>query len=97
MDELGRTVAVYEQVVEEKEFQATGFRLDALHVNPFTHEVSLEYHLCEADGDLIGCTRHITLNPSVRIEGELSDRWDEFVRDDMLDLSVVKSIFREMV
>ena len=97
MEDIGHTVTVREQVVQERQFQATKFRLDALHLNPQTHELSLEYHLCDADGELIGATRHITLNPATTVEGETADRWDLLVHNDKLDLSIVKSIFKEMI
>jgi hypothetical protein len=97
MEEIGRIITVREQVVEERDFQAARFRLDTLHVNILTHEVSLEYHLCDASGELIGCTRYMTLNPPTTIEGETIDRWNQIVQEDKLDLRLVKSIFKEII
>jgi hypothetical protein len=97
MDEIGRTVTVRERVEVEREIAADRFRLDAVHVNLQTREVSLEYHLGGADGSLVGRTRFVTLNPLVSPEGDVTDNWDSIVKGDSLDLGRVKDLLREVL
>ena len=97
MDEIGRTVTVRERVEVERDIPADRFRIDALHVNLQTREVSLEYHLGAADGSLVGKTRFLTLNPVVSPEGIVTDNWDSIVSGDSLDLGVIKDLLREVL
>ena len=97
MEEIGRVVTVRERVEVEKDTPADRFRLDVLHVNLQTREVSLEYHLGTADGSLVGGTRFVTLTPRTSPEGTVTDNWDSIVDGDSLDLGAVKDLLREVL
>lgn len=97
MEEIGRTVTVRERVEVEKDVSADRFRLDVLHVNFQTHEVSLEYHLGAPDGSLVGMTRFATLNPAVSPEGTETDNWNEIIDGGGLDLRKVKDLLKEVL
>ncbi len=97
MEEIGRAVTVRERVEVLQDFQADRFRLDVLHVNFQTREISLEYHLGAPDGSLVGRTRFATLNPVVSPEGAETDNWDVIIDDDSLDLGKVKDLLKEVL
>jgi hypothetical protein len=97
MEEIGRTVTVRERVEIEKDIAADRFRLDALHVNFQTREVSVEYHLGAADGSLIGKTRVVTLSPILGPEGETTDNWDAIIKADSLDLVRIRTLLKEVL
>jgi hypothetical protein len=97
MESIGKTVTVRKRVEVEQDIQADRFRLDVLHVNFQTHEVSLEYHLGARDGSLVGRTRFVTLNPAITPEGKETDNWDKIIDGDGLDLGRVRDLLKEVL